>query len=418
VPNIVLFAIRSLGWGDIGVGEDRRVSTPNLQRIKSEGLCFDRFYLDHTKEDWNFHTLLTGKVRIADRQGSSGDPSDFEASDLPVSKLLKTAGYKTGFIGFWPGGGEGRPGHPVRQGFDEFVGQLDPFEAEKPYPGWIRRNESKLMIFENRSQNRVNRYVEEILKDAAWNFIRINQPQSYAMDRRFFLCYSPFAPSVSQTRWQAEGNGMFCPDLHQFAEKDWPTPEKYKAAMLQDLDYRIGSLMERIAKMEVPGNTAVIVVGLSGAHSEGGTSAEFLSSNGVLRGQRGTLNEGGLRVPAMVWWPARVESGISNVPVSLKNVASTIAALAGQGNLSRAPSLLAGTDALREQAPLVWQLQGDAPVKAVVSGNWKLISHGKPGRVELYELDSDPGEQNDLSASYPEVAERLKDDLVLAGAED
>jgi len=307
-------------------------------------------------------------------------------------------------------------GHPTGRYFDEFFGANGRSEAEDPYPIFVHRNERKFEIYENRSKFREKKYVEDMYLNACLNFIRINQPIRQFPDRRWFLAYAPFFTGPAEGLAERTGNGFVKHGISEFDPEKWAQSEKNKADQIRRLDRFMGQLMDRVARTEIPGKTAVVLVTVSGAHNDGGTKASLLGSQGKHLGEKGTLFEGALRVPAIVWWPEQVGAGSYGHPVSLANVHSVLAGWSGTGAVQgTAPSLFKK----EQKNALIWNHHGEGPhSQAIVDGKWKLIVEKPSGQRRLYDLESDQDETLDRSGEQPVVLERLTQRLKASQSED
>src|SRR5439155_355868 len=142
----------------------------------------------------------------------------------------------------------------------------------------------------------------------------------------FFLYYSPTLPHANN---EGKQNGMEVPDLGQYANTDWPPPQKAHAAMISRLDSDIGRLMDLLKKLGLDNNTLVFFSSDNGPHREGGNDPDFNNSNGPLKGIKRDLTEGGIRVPFIARWPGKVAPGVSHLVGGFQDIMPTLAALAG-----------------------------------------------------------------------------------------
>jgi uncharacterized sulfatase len=203
---------------------------------------------------------------------------------------------------------------------------------------------------------------------------------------------------------------MEVPDDGPYADRDWPSTAKGAAAMISRMDADVGRIRELLESLGIQRRTLLIFTSDNGPHSEGGHSHEFFDSNGPLRGFKRDLYEGGIRVPTIAWWPGTVDPGtVSDTPLAFWDFLPTACELAG----AEAPQnidgisfaeLLRGGD-VSDRPDLYWQFQGK---RAVRMGNWKAVRPGADQPWELYDLESDIGERNDVAAGHPDVVRRAE----------
>jgi arylsulfatase A-like enzyme len=236
-------------------------------------------------------------------------------------------------------------------------------------------------------------------------------PAPYAPKRRFFTYFSSQFPHANVALGQVTGNGMEIYSDAPYTDEKWSQPDKNRAAMITRLDTDIGRLLDRLTKSKVDTNTVVIFTSVTGPYRAGGANPEFFNASGGLRGQRGELYEGGLRVPLIVWWPGNVKSGnIVEKPCAMWDLMPTIAQLTG----AKVPGEIDGRSlvpALKGQefepaSSLYWELHNDGFAQAMRLGDWKAIRVvGKA--LELYNLKQDPQEKKNLATEHPDEVKRI-----------
>jgi arylsulfatase A-like enzyme len=208
---------------------------------------------------------------------------------------------------------------------------------------------------------------------------------------------------------------MEVPDLGEYASLDWPEPQKGHAAMITRMDGDIGRLLALLRELKIDDNTLVIFSSDNGPHKEGGCDPNFNDSNGPLRGMKGDLWEGGIRVPMIARWPGHVPAGKTiESPVYFADMMPTLATLGG----GKAPAKIDGVDIsptlLGSHQPelfdrfLYWEFDKDGLQKQAVRWrNWKAVKapHTKP--LELFDLSSDIGEEHDVAAVHPDIVAKF-----------
>jgi len=410
-PNVLVILADDLGYGDLGSYGQKKVKTPNLDRLALEGTRFTQFYAGSSLGNASRASLMTGKhTGHSNIRGVSSFASSLHSSDVTIAKVLQRDGYLTGAFGKWSMGDSGSAGTPNAQGFKEWLGFLNEAHSQMYYPPFLYRNESLLLVAENDNQKKVL-YAPDLIGQSAATFIRIASPAPYAQKRRFFTYLASQFPHANIDLGYVSGNGMEIPSDAPYTDEKWPQPDKNRAAMISHLDMEVGKLMEQLTKSKVETNTVVIFTSATGAYRAGGANPDFFNASGGLRGQRGELYEGGLRVPLLVWWPGNVKSGnIVETPCAMWDLLPTIAHLTG----SKIPDNIDGRSlvpalkgqALEPASYLYWEQHNEGFAQGLRLGDWKAIRVvGKP--LELYNLKQDPKEKKDVAAQQPEEVKKV-----------
>jgi arylsulfatase A-like enzyme len=246
-----------------------------------------------------------------------------------------------------------------------------------------------------------------------------NEALAFLEERRskpFFLYLAYTLPHANN---EAKNRGMEIPDHGEYASKDWPEPEKGRAAMISRLDRDVGQILAKLRERGLEKDTIVLFTSDNGPHKEGGSDADFFDSNGPLRGTKRSLTEGGIRVPTIAWGPGRVPAGRTSGHVwGMWDVLPTLAELAGGkapggiDGVSMAPAVF-GRDCPAQDF-LYWEFHEGGFSQAVRHGDWKGIRKGLKGTLELYDLKTDPGEDRNVAAAHPDVVRRIEEHLETA----
>lgn len=446
-PNIVYMLADDLGYGELGSYGQTKILTPNLDRMAAEGMRLTNHYSGSPVCAPSRATLLTGlhtgHTKVRDNFEVGGYPDPDELGQMPldsgtytIGTMLQEAGYVTGAIGKWGLGGRTSLGQPRFQGFDYFFGYLDQQLAHNFYPTHLWRNGERVALdnpyfsphqrFDGddptdpaqyeRYQGR--EYSLDVMADDALDFIERHRGD------RFFL-YLPF--TVPHLALQVPDSSL-APYDGAFEEEPYlgdrsylphPRPLSAYAAMITRMDAHIGRIMAKLEELGLDENTLVIFTSDNGTTYTGGVDAEFFESTAGLRGLKGSVYEGGIRVPFIARWPGRIEAGATRSHVSaFWDMMPTFADLAGVetpgaiDGISLAPTLL-GRGEQRAHNHLYWEYHGLwNGAQAVRMGRWKAVrmgGHDDPDApVELYDLEADPGETTDVSAAHPDVVERAR----------
>ncbi|MCA9248660.1 MAG: arylsulfatase [Planctomycetales bacterium] len=413
LPNLIFIMADDLGYGDLGCYGQATLKTPNIDRLSQEGMRFTQMYAGSTVCAPSRCVLMTGKhLGHALIRGNGKD--NLRPEDVTVAEVFKSAGYRTGMFGKWGLGHEGSSGLPTRQGFESFFGYLDQHHAHNYYPTFLIRNGQRVSLdnvvpgegtWGQGVATERREYSHDLIMAEALKFI------DAAHADPFFL-YLPI--TLPHANNEARNKGMEIPDLGTFASKDWPEPQKGTAAMIAKMDHDVGRLLARLEKFGIDEQTLVIFTSDNGPHAEGGNDPTFFDSNGPLRGIKRALYEGGIRVPFLARWPGRVAAGATNDHIGyFGDLMATAADLSGgdapEGldSISFLPTLLGQPDQQQHDF-LYWEFYEQGSRQAVRMGDWKAIRQPMlTGKVELYNLANDLGEEHDVAAQHAEVVGKL-----------
>jgi arylsulfatase A-like enzyme len=421
-PNIIFILADDLGYGDVGCYGQKNIQTPNIDRMAAEGLRFTDAYAGATVCAPSRCVLMTGlhvgHARIRGNREAFKPGAALIKDDVTIARVLKDAGYSTGVIGKW-GLGEttkNTAGLPQQQGFDYSFGYLKHGHAHNYYPDHLWRNATKVELpnvlskdpaYNNNVAEKKVQYSHDLFADEALKFVHEHKAGP------FFLYLTFTIPHANN---EAGDEGMEVPDFGQYADRDWPEPEKGFAAMISRMDSDIGRLFALLKELKIDDNTLVVFTSDNGPAREGGHHPDFHDSNGPLRGYKGNVTEGGIRVPFIVRWPGHIKSGTtSDSPISFADMMPTLAGLSG----GMAPSEIDGLDLTPTLAGnvqpeladrfLYWEFGKDGVMAQSARWNhWKTVRDPKSQSIELYDLANDIGETRDVAADHPDVIDRFK----------
>ncbi len=422
-PNIIFILADDLGYGDLGCYGQKKIETPNIDRMATEGMLFTQHYAGSTVCAPSRCSLLTG-LHTGHCTVRSNSRILMKNSDVTVAEVLRQAGYTTGCIGKWGVGHPPPPGDPARNGFDYFFGYLSMVHAHNYYPEFLWRNSDKVALPGNQlapaAENgergwsfRQKTYSHDLFTKDALAFIERNRHGP------FFLYLAYTIPHANNEGGRRTGNGMEVPDYGPYRDKDWPEPEKGKAAMISRMDRDIGTVLARLKALGIERNTVVFFSSDNGPHVEGGIDVDFFDSNGPLRGVKRDLYEGGIRVPLIVRWPGRIRPGTTSDHVcAFWDFLPTAAELAGVkpprniDGISFVPTLFGAPAKQNGHEYLYWEFHERGGKQAVRSGNWKAVRlnwHKQSnGPIELYDLRRDIGEKFNVADKYPDVVAKMR----------
>lgn len=421
-PNIIFILADDLGYGDLGCYGQEIIQTPNLDAMAASGMRFTQCYAGSTVCAPSRSSLMTGQhTGHTYVRGNKRVP--LRPSDVTVAEVLKGAGYDTALIGKWGLGEPDSTGIPNRQGFDEFYGYLNQRHAHTYYPEYLWHNEERVRL-EGNNEEKPNvavdraQYSHDLVTQEAFRYIRERE------ENPFFLYLAYTIPHANNERGRELGDGMEVPEYGIYADKDWPNPQKGHAAMITRLDRDIGRLFEVLKEQGLDDNTMVIFTSDNGTHREGGADPEFFKSSGPLRGIKRALYDGGIRVPGIVRWPGVVPEGVVNDHVwAFWDFLPTAAQLAGVDapdgidGISFAPTLSARYGEQQEHDYLYWEFHEGDFLQGIRMGKWKAVQSRRRGTLELFDVETDIGEMNDVSDDYPSVLNRMKSLFISARTE-
>jgi len=428
-PSIIFILADDLGYGDLGCYGQKNIQTPHLDRIAREGMKFTDHYAGSTVCAPSRCVLMTGLhtghsyVR-GNREVKPMGQTPLPADTVTVAKLMKKAGYVTGLIGKWGLGGPDSVGHPNKQGFDYFFGYLCQRHAHNYYPEFLFRNEQRVPLKNKIAKPRPdgagvaaekNEYSHDLCAEEALQFVEKHQKQP------FFLCLTLTIPHANN---EAGKKGMEVPDYGIYKNKDWPEPQKGHAAMISRMDSDIGKLIAKLKELNLDENTLVMFSSDNGPHREGGNNPDFNDSNGPLRGIKRDLYEGGIRVPLLARWPGKIQSGVTTNHISaFWDFLPTCCDVAGAQSpksidgISFLPTMRGQANHQKKHEYMYWEFNRGGSLQAVRMGPWKLIRFVAQNKIELYNLNTDIGEQKNIADKQPEIVTKIESYLKTARTE-
>jgi len=407
-PNVVLILADDLGMGDLGCYGQKRLKTPNVDRLAAEGTRFTSAYSGASVCAPSRCSLMTGRhmghatIRSNWEVFPEGQ-APLQGGEVTVAMMLKQAGYATGICGKWGLGGPGSGSEPNDKGFDFFFGYNCQRHAHHYVTNYLYRNGERFEI-EQTPEHHV--YSQQLIAEESLGFIRRNHARPF-----FLFC----AWTVPHGIWRIDQ----VPSVGAYADTGWSDTQKVYAAMVEGLDADVGRVLETLEELGIDGNTLVLF-----ASDNGGVGsaeiADHFGSHAGMRGAKGQLWEGGVRVPMIARWPGRVPAGRTcDFPTAFWDFLPTAAQLAGAplppnvDGVSIVPTLLGHEQ--KSRPPLYWeQTRGKRFERAVRAGTWKAYQPAADAPVQLYDLASDRAETQDVASEHPRTVARIE--AVMAAA--
>ena len=415
-PNIIYILADDLGINDFGCYGQKIMRTPRIDQMAQEGMQFFNHYSGSTVCAPTRSCLMTGQHTGRTRVRGNGK-AFLKPQDVTVAEVLKQVGYSTACVGKWGLGEADSPGVPNRQGFDFFYGYLNQHHAHRYYPNYIWRNEVKEHYPENREKREV--YIHDRFTDESLAWIK-SQSET---ESPFFL-YVPYTlshvdldvpqdsidPYLSEIK---EAGPYVNPKFPERGYRNHPTPRACFAGMTTRMDRDVGRILDLVDELGIAESTLVLFSSDNGPTPAGGADPNFFDGNGIYRGIKRDLYEGGIRAPLIARWPGRIEAGSRSDHISAHwDLLATLADVSGgkvpaeQTGISFLPSLL-GEEGQPQHDYLYWEFYEQNGKQAIRKGYWKAVRlnrHRRPNaKWEIYNLKSDPSETRNVAGQHPEL---------------
>jgi arylsulfatase A-like enzyme len=445
-PNIVFILADDLGYRELGSFGQQLIKTPHLDKLATQGMKLTQHYCGNAVCAPSRCVLMTGKHpgHAFVRSNKSTPPEGQQPippGEVTIGELMQAQGYVTGAFGKWGLGGPDSTSTPTQQGFNRFFGYNCQAHAHSYYPSYLWSDDSRILLKNEppipghaglpkdadqsnpRSYDmfKGTDYAPDRINEQVLDFVRMNK------DRPFFLYYPTVIPHVA----------LHVPDeeLKPYLELGWKdppftrdggygytphfTPRAAYAAMITRMDRYIGNVLNLLDELKLADNTLVVFSSDNGTtHLGKEVDYNFFKSVGELRGLKGSLHEGGVRVPTIVRWPGKVEPGSTSdfvsgfedwMPTFMDAVEASHVVPRNTDGISILPTLL-GEDQM-ERSFLYREFAGYKGQQFIRVGDWKAIrtdtSLGKLD-LQLYNLKNDVGEKENLATQYPEKVAELK----------
>lgn len=459
-PNIIYILADDLGRADLGCYGQKKIETPNIDNLASEGMRFTNHYSGQAVSAPSRCVLLTGLhtghsyIRGNEEGTSRGEVWDHEAmfrdsslegqhpvpaNTIMIPRKLKEAGYTTACIGKWGLGWPGSESTPNKMGFDFFYGFNCQRQAHTYFPPFLYRNECREYLdnkllppgtkldknadpynAESYAKFYQKQYAPDLMYNEVINFVERSKDKPFAL---FWTPPVPHVPLQAPEKWMKHYISKFG-DEEPYTGNNGYFPCRYPhatyAAMISHWDEQIGNLITKLKELNIYKNTIIIFTSDNGPTSNGGSDSPFFDSAKPFKSEAGwgkaSLREGGIRVPMIASWPDHIPAGTTSDHLSaFWDIMPTLCEIAGiespeTDGISMLPEMLGNSSKQRKHEFLYWEFPEAGGQKALRMGNWKAFVRDihKGGRkIELYDLSNDPREQYDIAGQHPETVKKI-----------
>ena len=415
-PNIIYFMLDEWGYFESSVMGHPILSTPNIDKVASEGIRFTQFLAGASVCAPTRSTLITGQHT---GHTTVRGPGCLRADEVTIGSMLKGAGYATGGFGKWGLGDVGTTGVPEKHGFDVFFGYYNQTHAHTFYPRYLIRNSKKIPLAGNTGDFlKGETFSHSLIFKDSLDFIRENK------DRPFFA-YLPWTPPHGF--WTMPDNE---PAWKKYKDRKWDAANQkgthdaqMYAAMVEMVDRQIGEIMDLLKKLRIDDDTIVFISGDNGGktyfksdkYPHGFLAPNLNPKTGErFRGGKGDFYEGGIRVPFIARWPGKIKAGtVSEHLGYFPDVMPTLAEIAhatprkDTDGISILPTLLGTKTTGRKQSNHVYLYWENKKSIALRINDWKAIRPNKNLPFELYDLSKDIEELHDVATQFPDIIKKV-----------
>ena len=392
-PNVIVILSDDAGYADFGFQGSKEFKTPHIDSIAANGAVFTNGYVSGCVCSPSRAGFMTGRYQARFGHENNLPPGcklGMSIKEATFADKMKELGYYTGVIGKWHLGYQPEY-HPNKRGFDWFYGCL---QGSRSYWKISKPSDHRVIQFNGKPTEETDEYMTDRLGDNAVKFINENKAQPFFLYLSFTAVHGPYQSKKE--------------DVDFFASTALSKSRQNLAGMTKSLDENVGKVLSALKNNSLLDNTILVFL-----NDNGGTGPAV---NEPLYGKKGTLYEGGTRVPFCIQWPSKIKQGIrlTEAVCAIDLLPTAIAAAGGSAvkdldGVNLVP-YLTGAETLKPRK-LYWRRHSgsDTAWSTVRSGKWKL--HRQPEGYRLFNLETDLQEQNDVKSSHKEVFEQLKNDL-------
>ena len=430
-PNIIYILADDLGYGDLSCYGQTKFSTPNIDKLATQGMLFTQHYSGSTVCAPSRSALMTGMhtghtVVRGNKEIQPEGQYPIPDNTYTLAEMFKKKGYATGAFGKWGLGFPGSEGDPNNQGFDTFYGYNCQRFGHHYYPHHVWSNQDSITL-EGNIGHKKGTYAPALIHQKTIEFIETNKESPFFL---YVASVIPHAELAAPEETMEKYRGQYLPEKAykgldegpQYRKGAYESQEQSHAAfvaMISILDQQVGEIMDKVKELGIENNTLIVFTSDNGPHQEGGADPNYFDSNGALRGFKRDLYEGGIRVPMIASWPNKIKPNTKTNHISaFWDVFPTFSDITGTeisdnlDGISFLPTLLSKSKEQKEHEYLYWEFHEKGGRQAVRKGNWKAVKYNvleKPDTLlELYDLSKDISESNNVAKEYPEIIKELE----------
>ncbi len=406
-PNFIFILSDDIAQGDLGCYGQTLIQTPRLDRLANEGTRYLQAYCGTSvcaPSRASFFTgLHTGHCPI---RGNYEVPPEGQlplpAETVTIAEVAKSIDYATATFGKWGMGFFDTVGSPLSQGVDHFFGYNCQRHAHSYFPTYLYDDNQPFLLPGNDGLTVGQTYAQELIQNDMIDWVRQHAKQP------FLLFY---AITLPHGRHEIDNYGIY-------SDKTWTDRQKAYAAQVTRVDSDVGELVDTLHELKIADNTLLVFAGDNGSSfsPKSEIGKRFDQASNGLRGFKRSLYEGALRQAALAWWPGTVPAGrVDSQPWAFWDLMPTFVELSHAeppdgyetDGVSLAEYFKGGDSPNREY--FYWELHpGERPIQAARFGHWKAVRNGVDQLVEIYDLNTDPGESHDLAADRGDLVKKAE----------
>ncbi len=406
-PNFIFVLSDDIAQGDLGCYGQKLIQTPRLDQMAAEGTRYMQAYCGTSvcapSRSSFFTGLHTGHCPV---RGNYEVPPEGQLplpnETVTIAEVAKSAGYSTATFGKWGMGFFTTSGSPHKQGVDHFFGYNCQRHAHSYFPTYLWDDDQAFILPGNDGQKVGKTYAQELIQN---DMIKWLKSQG---DKPFMMFY---AITLPHGRHEIDDYGIY-------KDKPWTNKQKAYAAQVTRVDSDMGELVDTLREMKIDKDTLIVFTGDNGSSfsPKSEIGKRFDQASNGLRGFKRGMYEGALRQAAFAWWPGTVPAGrVDDQPWAFWDMMPTFVELSGvtpptgyETDGKSLVSYLKGGEAPKRDY-FYWELhRGDKPVQAARWGNWKAVRNGIDKPIEIYNLETDAAESNDLAKSRKDLVAKAE----------
>lgn len=428
--NVVFFLVDDFGFYDISLTGSEVFETPNIDKLAADGILLTEAHAAYPRCVPSRFAMITG-VHPSRAESKGQSPGNLDPEYTTVAAALKAHGYATYFAGKWHLGKDPGVNYPDAVGFDiNYGGGSAGAPGSYFYPFTPEKN----LTGPETIPGKVGDYLTDALTDRTVGFINDNRSNPFFVYLSHYAVHTPIqGKEDKKDRYQVKIDGIEF-EGPEYVIDDWQGRELRHqsnagyAAMVESVDESLGRIIDTLRNNGIYDDTIIILTSDHGGLSNTGpeNKRELATSNLPLRAGKGHMYQGGLRIPVIVRWPGKTKGGSSaDFPITGMDYYPTILEMLGLplqpqhhvDGVSFVPGLL-GADGFNADRPIFWYSDsgrfsstGDRNAAVIRKGNFKLIEFFNDGKLELYDLEKDPGELQDIAGIMPAKRDALYGEL-------